>query len=226
MPDKTPKQDKDHVPTAAEISQRLDRVAAQQEKTEAQVAKTSATLDRFIEKDEKRAEKADKRAEKIDERFEETEKLVDRLAKQIGGVDKIFGDMAEYVSFTNLKRLLREQAGIEIKAVGKRWKIDHEGREYEFDLIAEGTNAVVVVEVKTTLRSDDIDDFAAIMPDVPAIFPKYQHMDIYGGFAYMKAQDGTEKRAHRHGLLTIRAIGASTSELVGFDKAQLRNFRQ
>ena len=240
MPDKTPKRDKDHVPTAAEISQRLDRVAAQQEKTaaqsdrtEAQVAKTSATLDRFIEKDEKRAEKADKRAEeadkraeKIDERFEETEKLVDRLAKQIGGVDKIFGDMAEYVSFTNLKRLLREQAGIEIKAVGKRWKIDHEGREYEFDLIAVGTNAVVVVEVKTTLRSDDIDDFAAIMPDVPAIFPEYRHMDIYGGFAYMKAQDGTEKRAHRHGLLTIRAIGASTSELVGFDKAQLRNFRQ
>ena len=201
MPDKKSKRNEDHVPTAAEISQLLDRVAAQQEKTEVEVAKTFAGL-------------------------QATNKLVKRLTKKIGGVDKIFGDMAEYVSFTNLTRLLREQAGIEIKGVTKRWKIEHEGRNYEFDLIAVGAKAVVVVEVKTTLRSDDVDDFAAIMPDVPAIFPEYQHRDIYGGFAYMKAQDGTEKRAHKHGLLTIRAIGASTSELVGFDQAQLRNFRQ
>ena len=208
MPNKKSQRDKDHVPTAAEISQRLDRVAAQQEKTAAQsdrteieVAKTFAAL----------------RA---------TNKLVKRLTKKIGGVDKIFGEMAEYVSFTNLKRVLREQAGIEIKGVTKRFKVEHEGRNYEFDLIAVGAKAVVMIEVKTTLRSDDVDDFAAIMPDVPAIFPEYQHRDIYGGFAYMKAQDGTEERAHKHGLLTIRAIGASTSELVGFDQTQLRNFRQ
>lgn len=233
MPNKKTKQDEGHVPTAAEISQRLDRVAAQQEKTaaqsdrtEAQVAATSETVRRFAEKTDKRLAKSDKRLAKSDKRFEKTERLVSRLAKQIGGVDKIFGDMAEYVSFTNLTRLLREQAGIEIKAVTKRWKIDHEGRNYEFDLIAVGAKAVVVIEVKTTLRSGDIDNFAATMPDVAAIFPEYQHHDIYGGFAYMKAQDGTEDRAHKHGLLTIRAIGASTSELVGFDKAQLRNFKR
>ena len=226
MPNKKSQRDKDHVPTAAEISQRLDRVAAQQEKTaaqsdrtEAQVAETSATVRRF-------ADKTDKLIEKSDKRFEKTERLVKRLTKKIGGVDKIFGEMAEYVSFTNLKRVLREQAGIEIKGVTKRFKVEHEGRNYEFDLIAVGAKAVVMIEVKTTLRSDDVDDFAAIMPEVPAIFPEYQHRDIYGGFAYMKAQDGTEERAHKHGLLTIRAIGASTSELVGFDKEQLRNFRE
>ena len=223
MPDKKPQRDEDHVPTAAELSQRLDCIDARQDKTEAQVVATSATVRILAEKIDKLIRQ---QSDEFDDRFEETERLVNMLDEQIGEGDMIFGDMAEYVSFTNLTRLLLEQASIEIKAVGKRWKITHAGREYEFDLIAVGTNAVVVVEVKTTLRSDDIDDFAAIMPDVPAIFPEYQHMDIYGGFAYMKAQDGTEKRAHKHGLLTIRAIGASTSELVGFDKAQLRNFRQ
>ena len=43
---------------------------------------------------------------------------------------------------------------------------------------------------------------------------------------FVKTQDGTEELAYKHGLLTIRAIGASTSELVGFDQTQLRNFRQ
>ena len=157
---------------------------------------------------------------------EKTDRQLDKLAKQIGGVDKIFGDMAEYVSYNNLKRLLCEQAGIEINRVTKRWKITHVAREYEFDLIAVGSDVVVVIEVKTTLRSENINKFAAAMLDIPAIFPEYEGRDIYGGFAYMKAQDGAEARAHKHGLLTIRAIGASTSQLVGFDKTQLRNFKR
>ncbi len=264
------------VPTVAEITQRLDRVAAQQEKTEAQVAENSVALKELIEQSkqndkktnekidklaektdrqiaktnekidklaektdrqiaktnekidklaEKTNEKIDKLAEKTDRQIAKTEKLVGRLAKQIGGVDKIFGDMAEYVSFTNLERLLHEQAGIVIKGVTKRWRMTHEGRSYEFDLIALGTGVVVAIEVKTTLRSENIDRFSSSMLEFPAIFPEYRRSDIYGGFAYMKAQDGAEDRAHKHGILTIRAIGGSASQLVGFDADALRNFK-
>lgn len=201
----------DHVPTAAELSQRLDRVVAQQEKTaaqsnrtEAQVAETAAT---------------------VKEMTKQTNEQINKLAKQIGGVDRIFGEMAEYVSYTNLSRLLAEQASIKIERVGKRFKAEYAGHNYEFDLVALGTGVVVVIEVKTTLRSESIDDFAAMMPDFTAIFPEYEGRDVYGGFAYMKAHDGAEDRAHKHGLLTIRAIGGSTSQLVGFDQAKLRNFR-
>ena len=208
MPNKKTKRDDDHVPTAAEISQRLDRAAAQQERNETQQEKNEKAIDRLV-------------AEGV-----KTEKTIDQLAKQIGRVDKIFGDMAEYVSFHNLERLLQEQAGIAIKGVGKRFKLSHQGKNYEFDLIAPGTRVVVVIEVKTTLRSDDVSNFAAIMPKFTAVCPEYEKRDVYGGFAYMKAQDGAEASAHKHGMLTIRAIGGSTSQLVGFDKNNLRNFRQ
>ena len=151
---------------------------------------------------------------------------VKNLGKQIGGVDKIFGDMAEYVSYNNLKSLLREQASIAIDRVAKRLKVFREEKDYEFDLIAPGPGVVVVIEVKTTLRSDNISDFAAIMPKFTDFCSEYEGRDVYGGFAYMKAQDGAEALAHKHGMLTIRAIGGSTSELVGFEKTQLRNFRR
>ena len=178
----------------------VGELAEQQKETDAQVKETSVTVKELAEQ-------------------------VKNLGKQIGGVDKIFGDMAEYVSYHNLKQLLIQQAGIEIIRVTKRSKGDYEGRNYEFDLIATGAGIVVVIEVKTTLRSDDVDDFVAVMPKFTAICSEYEGRDVYAGCAYMKAQDGAEALAHKHGMLTIRAIGGSTSELVGFDKDKLRNFR-
>ena len=194
------------IPTAAEISQRLDRVAEQQEKSTARLDRIDAML------------------EKIAAQQAKNSRLIARNSRQIGGVERIFGDMAEYVSYTNLKGLLAMQAGIAISGVDKRCKHEYAGRNYEFDLIASGNGLVVAIEVKTTLRSGDVDNFASIMQDFSAIFPAYAPWDIYGGFAYMKAHDGTEELAHKHGLLTIRAIG-SAAQLVGFEKDKLRNFR-
>ncbi len=211
---------------AEKTDEKINKLA---EKTDRQIAKTDEKINKLAEKTDRQIaktdEKIDKLTEKTDRQIAKTEKLVGRLAKQIGGVDKIFGDMAEYVSFTNLERLLHEQAGIAIKGVTKRWRMTHEGRGYEFDLIALGTGVVVAIEVKTTLRSENVDNFSSSMLEFPAIFPEYRHSNIYGGFAYMKAQDGAEDRAHKHGMLTIRAIGGSTSQLVGFDEDTLRNFK-
>lgn len=201
-------------------SRKLGELAEQQKKTADQVKKTADQ----VKETSAEVKKTSTEMKKTVTQTEKTSAVVAQVSKQIGGIDRIFGEMAEFVSFSNLTELLLKQAGIRIGGVAKRFKRAHAGQDYEIDLIAVGAGVVVVIEVKTTLRSKDIKKLADIMPNFTAVFPEYGDMDVYGGLAYMKAHDGTEEQAQKHGFLTIRAIGSS-SQLVGFNKTKLRNFR-
>jgi len=85
------------------------------------------------------------------------------------------------------------------------------GGNYEFDIIAHNGEEVVVVEVKTTLRPDDVKNFLDKLDHLKAWIPRYAQNRIYGAIAWLTADASAEAMVIKRGLFSIRATGDSAS---------------
>ncbi|MCY4361462.1 MAG: hypothetical protein OXE42_04625, partial [Gammaproteobacteria bacterium] len=81
----------------------------------------------------------------------------------------------------------------------------------EFDIVAGNGDEVVVTEVKTTLRSEDVAQFLDKLRRFTVYEPRYRGERIYGAVAYLKADGAVVTYAQRQGLFVIRATGDSAS---------------
>ena len=85
------------------------------------------------------------------------------------------------------------------------------GHHYEFDILAVNGEEVVVVEVKTTLRPEDVARFLEKLADYTAWAPEHKGKQILGAVAYLKADSTVAIYAERQGLYVIRATGSSAT---------------
>ena len=84
-------------------------------------------------------------------------------------------------------------------------------REREFDIVARNGAEVVVFEVKTTLRPEDVKWFISVMRNFPRYFPNDASKNAYGGVAYISEESKAGRHAAKQGLYVIRATGDSAS---------------
>jgi len=86
-------------------------------------------------------------------------------------------------------KLLNER-GIKVNDVSREREKIFQGQCYEFDIIAMNNKEVVAVEVKTTMRKQDVDDFLKKLDKFKEIFSQHRKDIIYGAMAYLKANEG------------------------------------
>lgn len=116
----------------------------------------------------------------------------------------------------DLIKLLNER-GIKVNFVHSRTKGIFEKKKFEFDLIAVNGDEIVVVEVKTTLRPDDVKQFIKKLQIFKQIMPKYKDNKIYGAVAFLSTASNSEIMAEEKGLLVIRAADSSASIVNSID---------
>ena len=148
-------------------------------------------------------EKTDK---ELSKRFKETDKKIKELANLF---TTQWGKLIESLVEGELIKLLTER-GINVESVLQRRRGTRNGENYEFDLIAVNTDEIVIVEVKTTLRPDDVKDFVEKLRKAKVFMPEYKNMKIYGAVAFLTAIAGSEVMAEKQGLFVIRAAGGSS----------------
>ena len=143
--------------------------------------------------------------QETDKKFQETDK---KLKKAIDLFTCQWGRLIESLVEGDLPRVLSER-GIEIKRTVERAKSEEEsGRE--FDIIAVDGDVCVVVEVKTTLRPDDVAHFINTIKHFREWMPEYAYKKrVLGAVAYLHAVSRSEAMAQKLGLFTIRATGKS-----------------
>jgi hypothetical protein len=73
--------------------------------------------------------------------------------------------------------------GIAVERTATRIRGRHGGENYEFDIVAGNGKDVVSVEVKTTLRPDDVKDFLAKMKKAKGWLSEYCDNTLYGAMA-------------------------------------------
>jgi len=67
----------------------------------------------------------------------------------------------------------------------------------EIDALAVGKDYVIVVEVKTTLKQSDVDEFERKLKE-------YKGFKVYGAVAGMRIQSGIDKYASKKGFIVLK----------------------
>ena len=149
------------------------------------------------------------RQEAAERRQAETDRQLRELGKQLGGQGQRWGKIIESLVEGDLCQLMTEFLGVEIVEISRRVEVG----DVEIDLVAINTNTVVVVEVKTTLRRKDLDQFISTkLNRFTALRPHYKGSKIYGVIAYVKVDSNAKavvNYALSKGLIVIKAMRAT-----------------
>jgi len=119
-----------------------------------------------------------------------------------------WGKFIEALVSGDLINLLKER-NIFVNRTTTRAKTIYKGREYEFDIIAINGNEIVVIEVKTNLKVEDVKEFLDELKVFKEIFKEYKQNKIYGAVAYLHQDEEADKYAYRQGLFVLKATGKS-----------------
>ena len=149
--------------------------------------------------------------QETDRRFQETDRKLDKRFNELYGLfSSQWGRLVESLVEGDLVRILQER-GIEVEQTSPRVKGSHEGKNYEFDIIALNGTEVVVVEVKTTLKPKHVRKFLDKMGSFKTWVKRYAPSTVYGAVAFLQADAGAEQMAENKGLFVIRATGDSAA---------------
>ncbi len=208
--------------TPEEIWQILREVSAAQKKTEDSIDRLTVRLDRMAQerKEEtvQRMQETDRRRQETDQQMQETDRRMDRMFRDS---DKRFKKMQEDF-FTRWGLLVESLVkgdlmdlliarGIDVRLLYNNVQGRRGEEHYEYDLVAVNSGQVVVVEVKTTLRSSHVKRFLEKLSNFTRLETDYRGRQIMGAVAYLKAVQSSEVYAEKQGLFVIRATGSSAS---------------
>ncbi|MCX6277862.1 MAG: hypothetical protein NT004_07180 [Bacteroidetes bacterium] len=148
------------------------------------------------------------------EMFQETNQQFKETDKKILKLDQLFtsqwGKLVESLVEGDLIKLLKKK-GIGVERTLRRAKGNHKGQNFEYDIVAINGSEIVIVEVKTTLRPNDVDDFTEKLWKAKTYMREYHDKIVYGAMAFITADGSSDRMAEKQGLFVIRATGNSSS---------------
>ena len=152
--------------------------------------------------------------QETDKMFRETDKKFQETDREIKELKSLFttqwGKLMETLVEGDLVNLLKSRK-IEVYRTSQRVKGNFKGTSYEFDIIAKNGKEVVIVEVKTTLRTNDVTNFIKKLRNAKEWMPDLIDNSVYGAVAYLTAESSSDIMAANKGLFVIRATGNSAS---------------
>ena len=150
-------------------------------------------------------EKSDKRAKETDRQLRESAKRMEQNQKAIRKTNEKWGDFMEAITTAGLVIALNN-FGIKVKRTMTNYVMEYNNTVKEFDIIATNGKEIVVVEVKTSLRTKHVKEFLKTMKDFKHYFPAYQYHTVYGAMAYLK-EIHAKDLAEKSGLLILTPKG-------------------
>ena len=180
---------------------------------------------------DRRSAEADHRAAEADRRFAESKAQSDRSLEQlkrsvaeatraVNALTTRWGRFVEELVEPAVVRLFQER-GIDVKEKHPRVSVTRKDIAMEIDILAVDTTDVVLVECKSKLSKDDVDEFIEKLQKFKIAFPAYKNYQAYGAVAGIEINQGIDRYAYQKGLFVIRPSG-ETVEIVNDQKFQAK----
>lgn len=142
--------------------------------------------------------------EESDRRRTDMEQYLRELGRQIGGLGEKFGSFTEGLALPSMSRILSKRFGMDVIAPSVRAR--NNGHALEVDVLAysKTRDEVYVVEVKSHLRQDALDQMKKILRDFHDFFPGHEGKKVYGILAAVDAPDGLRSKVLQEGIYLAR----------------------
>lgn len=183
--------------------------------------RSQAEADRRFAEADRRAAEADRRLNDLEDLFAESKLEFDRrmevmrqeiqtdiqaMRKMVGGLSSRWGSFVE--------NLVESSALAVFEAKGKHFTSVYRGLrgrqgdfQMEVDVLVANDTEAVVIEVKSHLTQEEVDDFLARLPRFKNVLPFYRDHRVYGAVAGIEIDQGVDRYAYRQGLYVLRQAG-------------------
>ena len=170
----------------------LQRSKEEYDRRAAEAAAKSAEYDR-------RAAEAAIGMQKLERSVAETTRAVNALTTR-------WGRFVEELVEPAAVRLFRDR-GIEVRETHQRIKNTDKALAMEIDILAVNGSEVVVIECKSRLSRDDVNDLLSKLPRFKQSFPRYSDCHVYGAVGGIEIDEGVDRYAYQRGLFVIKPSG-------------------
>ncbi|MBF0286018.1 MAG: DUF3782 domain-containing protein [Magnetococcales bacterium] len=141
----------------------------------------------------------------------ETVRVVKEVSRQIDQLGSRWGEFVEGMVAPACETLFEER-GIPVHLVHQRVRAKYPGnRHMEIDLLVVNSSAVVLVEVKSKLRHEDVGDHLERMAHFKEFFPLYEDFQVFGAVAGIVIEENVDRYAMNEGLFVIVQSGESVA---------------
>jgi hypothetical protein len=186
----------------AEAKAEADRRAAEYDRRDAEYDRRAA---------EAKTE-ADRRAAEADRRLAKLEKTVANTSRAVDSLTTRWGRFVEELVEPAVISLFRSK-GIDVKETYSRARVKRQGIAMEIDILAVDETEVVLVECKSRLSKDDVNEFLEKLSRFKEAFPHYKNYQAYGAVAGIEIDEGVDRYAYKQGLFVIKPSG-ETVEII------------
>ena len=173
----------------------------------------SQETDRRFQENERRAQEAERRAQEAERRFQEnesrsreTDRRLRKLDKQIGRLGNRLGDFVQEMVAPSVVQLFAER-GLQVHQLARNVQAKRNGQAMQIDLMVLNDDAVILVEVKSALSVDDVNEHLQRLAGFKTIFPRYADARVMGAVAAMVIPDNVASYAYHQGLFVLGQRG-------------------
>ena len=158
------------------------------------------------EETERRMQETDRRMQETDLQMKETDRKLKEVTKAIGRLGNRLGEFVEEMVRPAVVRLF-QQRGIAVHQVFRGAYAERDGDAMEIDLLVVNSVDVVLVEVKSELKVDDVKEHMLRLERFKKLFPQYANFHVMGAVAGMVVAEETARFAYRQGLFVLAQSG-------------------
>ncbi len=192
----------------AELSKETDRRFRETDRQLKENALQIKETDRQVRENALQLKETDRQVRENALQLKETDRQIRNMSKKIGELGGRLGSFVEGLIRPSVVKLF-QQRGIDVHKVNGRVEVDNPklGLSIEIDLLVINQDTCILVEVKSHLSVDDVNQHLERMQKFKPLFPEYENRQVLGAVAGMVIPPTAAKYAYRKGLFVIGQRG-------------------
>ena len=162
---------------------------------------------KLMQENEKRQMENEKQFEKFQA---ENDKMIKELNSQIGGLHNKFGSFTEGLFMPSIFKILQDT--FNCSDIATNYKFRNNGDKYEIDLVGYSDKTCYIVEIKSHLREEGLEQLFKLINNFKKFSKKYAGENIYGILAATDYDNDTYQKVLASGFYFI-STGRNIAEL-------------
>ncbi len=185
---------------AADLDRRLSELKQLFAESKQEADRRHSELERFLLESRQEFDR------QMAEMRRENQESLREMRRMVAGLSDRWGSFVE--------NLVKSSAIPVFEAKGFRFTSVYRGLggrygdfQMEVDVIVANETDAVVIEVKSHLTQEEVEDFLVRLPRFKDVLPFYQNHHVYGAVAGIDIDQGVDRYAYRQGLFVLQQAG-------------------